>query len=220
MIIHHTTWLKAARTCLVVSSACHPCAAFFECFLSITFYFLLFLFFFPFLMTDGDSMTINNLRDSANGTFVTLDDYLSLTLSVIGTPTSPTAKSTDICQPLDLAYKSLLKSALRVQCARSVAHVLHLFAEEVPDRPNTFKLNLASDERAHVVLPSCAKLKHRPDLHHKAWRRMRVKKHEADTISHEARLWRSELFGERDTSARPAVEPTSDVGIDGLAPLA
>ena len=24
-------------------------------------------------------MTINNLRDSANGTFVTLDDYLSLT---------------------------------------------------------------------------------------------------------------------------------------------
>ena len=30
-------------------------------------------------MTDGDSMTINNLRDSANGTFVTLDDYLLLT---------------------------------------------------------------------------------------------------------------------------------------------
>ena len=30
-------------------------------------------------MTDGDSMTINNLRDSGNGTFVTLDDYLSLT---------------------------------------------------------------------------------------------------------------------------------------------
>ena len=30
-------------------------------------------------MTDGDSMTINNLCDSANGTFVTLDDYLSLT---------------------------------------------------------------------------------------------------------------------------------------------
>ena len=70
---------QAARTCLIVSSACHPCAAFIECFLSITFYFLLFLFFFPFLMTDGDSMTINNLRDSANGTFVTLDDYLTLT---------------------------------------------------------------------------------------------------------------------------------------------
>ena len=32
-----------------------------------------FLFLFPFLMTDGDSVTINNLRDS----FVTLDDYLS-----------------------------------------------------------------------------------------------------------------------------------------------
>ena len=30
-------------------------------------------------MTDGDSVTINNLRDSANGTFVTLDDYLTLT---------------------------------------------------------------------------------------------------------------------------------------------
>ena len=29
-------------------------------------------------MTDGDSMTINNLRDSANGTFVTLDDYFPL----------------------------------------------------------------------------------------------------------------------------------------------
>ena len=27
-------------------------------------------------------MTINNLRDSANGTFVTLDDYLSLTRGV------------------------------------------------------------------------------------------------------------------------------------------
>ena len=30
-------------------------------------------------MTDGDSVTIDNLRDSANGTFVTLDDYLPLT---------------------------------------------------------------------------------------------------------------------------------------------
>ena len=29
-------------------------------------------------MTDGDSVTINNLCDSANGTFVTLDDYLPL----------------------------------------------------------------------------------------------------------------------------------------------
>ena len=48
-------------------------------FLSFAFYFLLFLYLFPFLMTDGDSMTINNLRDSAKGTFVTLDDYLSLT---------------------------------------------------------------------------------------------------------------------------------------------
>ena len=31
-------------------------------------------------MTDGDSVTIDNLRDSANGTFVTLDDDLLLTL--------------------------------------------------------------------------------------------------------------------------------------------
>ena len=30
-------------------------------------------------MTDGDSMTTKNLGDSAKGTFVTLDDYLSLT---------------------------------------------------------------------------------------------------------------------------------------------
>ena len=52
---------------------------FFELFLSFAFNCLLFLFFFPLLMTDEDSMTINNLRDSTNGTFVTLDDYLSLT---------------------------------------------------------------------------------------------------------------------------------------------
>ena len=30
-------------------------------------------------MTDGDSMTINHLCDSAKGTFVNLDDYLPLT---------------------------------------------------------------------------------------------------------------------------------------------
>ena len=30
-------------------------------------------------MTDCDSVTINNLRNSENGTFVTLDDYLPLT---------------------------------------------------------------------------------------------------------------------------------------------
>ena len=49
------------------------------CFLSIALYFLLYLFFLPFLMIDGDSVTINNLCNSDNGTFVTLDDYLSLT---------------------------------------------------------------------------------------------------------------------------------------------
>ena len=39
-------------------------------------------------MTDGDSMTINNLCDSAKGTFVTLDDYLPLT-SGTRVPVSP-----------------------------------------------------------------------------------------------------------------------------------
>ena len=34
-------------------------------------------------MTDGDSVTINHLCDSANGTFVTLDDYLPLTPDVL-----------------------------------------------------------------------------------------------------------------------------------------
>ena len=70
-----------ARTCLFVPSAFHPCAVFFEC-LTFTFYFFLlfyFLFFFLFLMTDGDSMITKNLRDSANGTFVTLDDSSHLT---------------------------------------------------------------------------------------------------------------------------------------------
>ena len=30
-------------------------------------------------MIDGDSVTINNLRNSANMTFVTVDDYLTFT---------------------------------------------------------------------------------------------------------------------------------------------
>ena len=74
---HHMA--QAARTCLFTFiPSMHMCGCPWV-FLSFAFYFLLFLFLFPFLMTDGDSMTINNLRDSANGTFVTLDDYLSLT---------------------------------------------------------------------------------------------------------------------------------------------
>ena len=40
---------------------------------------MLYLFFLLFFMTDGDSVTINHLCDSANGIFVTLDDYLLLT---------------------------------------------------------------------------------------------------------------------------------------------
>ena len=80
---HSSHHMAQARSHLSFTpSACHPCAAFFE-FLSITFYFfLLFLFLFSFLMTDGDSVTIDNLRDSANGTFVTLDDCLPLTKTV------------------------------------------------------------------------------------------------------------------------------------------
>ena len=67
---------QAARACLVIPSAFHPCVVV-SAFLSFTFYFSLlfhFLFLSFFLMTDGDSMTTSNLRDSANGTFVTLDD--------------------------------------------------------------------------------------------------------------------------------------------------
>ena len=62
----------------------HPlCSVVFE-FLHFTFYFFLlfsFLFLSFFLMSDfdDDSVTTTNLRDSANGTFVTLDDYLPLT---------------------------------------------------------------------------------------------------------------------------------------------
>ena len=65
-------------------------------------------------------------------------------LCVIGTPTSPTANTTDRYEPPDLACNGLLKSALRVQCARSKAHdVLQLLAEEVPQRPSSFKLDTA-----------------------------------------------------------------------------
>ena len=74
---------QAARTCLVIPSTFHPCVVVFEVLFLFTFYFSL-LFYFLFLsillMTDGDSMTTNNLRDSANGTFVTLDDYLPFTV--------------------------------------------------------------------------------------------------------------------------------------------
>ena len=44
------------------------------------FYFLLYLCFLLFFMTDGDSVTMNTLCNSDNGTFVTLDDYLPNTL--------------------------------------------------------------------------------------------------------------------------------------------
>ena len=45
--------------------------------------------------------------------------------------------------------------------------------------------------------------------------------HEADKIYHEARLRRSEVFGEANTSAHTATEPTKDdEGIDDFAQLA
>ena len=72
---------QAARTCLVIPSAFHPCVVVFEFlfpfYFSLLFYFLFLSFF---LMTDydGDSMT-KDLRYSANGTFVTLDDSSNFT---------------------------------------------------------------------------------------------------------------------------------------------
>ena len=51
-------------------------------------------------MTDGDSMTINNLRDSANGTFDTLDDYLPITES----PKAPSDKHLCVSNLLLLAH--------------------------------------------------------------------------------------------------------------------
>ena len=49
-------------------------------YLSLFFYFLFLSFF---LMSDGDSMTTKNLRDSANGTFVTLDESSHFTHHVL-----------------------------------------------------------------------------------------------------------------------------------------
>ena len=73
--------MAQGRSVFAIPSAFHPCVVVFDLF-HFTFYFSLlfyFLFLSFFLMTDGDSMTTNNLRDSANGTFVTLDDYLPFT---------------------------------------------------------------------------------------------------------------------------------------------
>ena len=81
---------------------------------------------------------------------------------MIGTPTSPTANRTDICQSLDLVCNGSLKSPLRAQCVLSMAHdVLQSTAAEVPERHN-FQVghDFASDERAHVrvVPPNFAEL--------------------------------------------------------------
>ena len=143
-----------------------------------------------------------------------------------------TANTTDnCCQPLDLARNGLLNSALKVECARSMAQgVLQLSAEEVPEQPNNFKTDttlrrikgrmcewFSHEWFSHAM----QNLKHRLDLHEKAWRHLRVKKHEADMVYDEVRLRHSELFGEADTSAHTAVEPTTnDECIDDFAPPA
>ena len=74
--IHISHWLKPFA--LVFHS--HPIHGHAHCCLSVLFlltlYFLLYLFFLLFHMVDNDSMTMNTLCNSANGTFVTLDEYL------------------------------------------------------------------------------------------------------------------------------------------------
>ena len=55
-------------------------------------------------MTDGDSVTINHLCDSANGTFVTLDDYLSLTPNMDPRISLQSKNNTPILSPLNRLY--------------------------------------------------------------------------------------------------------------------
>ena len=109
--IHHTTWLKAARTC----HSLHPHAIHVQCSLScfsFSFYFLLFLFFFSFLMTDGDSMTINNLRDSANGTFVHPGRLPSTSQVMSPTPwSSPMPRSSTTRSPATSSTSRIPSSA-------------------------------------------------------------------------------------------------------------
>ena len=102
------------------------------------------------------------------------------------------------------------KSALRDQSARSMASdVLQKSVEEVLKRPNTFKLDTCARGTPPSPLQALQHLKHGHDLDEKAWHHLHVKKHEADMIYDGSRLRRSELFGEADTSAHPAVEHTN-----------
>ena len=75
MFTSHSTWLKPLA--LVFHS--HPIHGHAHCCLSVlfllTFYFLLYLSLLLFFMANTDSM-INTLCNSADGTFVTLDEYL------------------------------------------------------------------------------------------------------------------------------------------------
>ena len=126
-------------------SVCHPCAAFFE-FLSITFYFfLLFLFLFPFLMTNDDSMTINNLRDSANGTFVTLDDYLSLTLY---------GAVAEMCEECEALHETTVKTVVGAQSSSSFVPTVVGAQSSSSFVPSVIKTDvlLDSDDRAHKDL--------------------------------------------------------------------
>ena len=58
------------------------CSSSFSPSTSSLFFYFLFLSFFLMSDYDGDSVTTNNLRDSANGTFVTLDDSSHFTFFV------------------------------------------------------------------------------------------------------------------------------------------
>ena len=79
--------------------------------------------------------------------------------------------------------------------------------EEVLKRPN--KLDTCARGTPPSPLQALQHSKHGHDLDEKAWHHLHVKKHEADMIHNGSRLRRSELFGEADTSAHPAVEHTN-----------
>ena len=157
----------------------------------------------------------NSVRRSAEVLKSLRDGHPNLTVCF------STANTADnCCQPLDLARNGLLNSALKA--ARSTAQdVLQLSAEEVPEQPNNFKTDttlrrikgrmrewFSHEWFSHAM----QNLKHRLDLHEKAWRHLRVKKHEADMVCDEARLRHTELFG--------GAHNELDECIDDLAPPA
>ena len=78
-------------------------------------------------MTDGDSMTINNLRDSANGTFVTMDDYLTLTICRLSRPVVTVKK-----RPVRVPRK--IDTRLSLDCKNT-----NLFVERLEKDKDTYK---------------------------------------------------------------------------------